>query len=127
MGQALLSHREPTGNFYELRLRLLRSRDGSHRVLEHGFMRVRCTECHREKFVAFSCKRRGCCPSCGARRMVESAALLVDQVLPAVPMRQWVLSVPFPLRFLFASDPVSMEDSRGAKDSVGPPGRISRA
>ena len=29
-----------------------------------------------------SCKRRGFCPSCGARRMAESAALLVDEVLP---------------------------------------------
>ena len=37
--------------------------------------------------------------------MVESAALLVDEVLPHEPMRQWVLSVPFPLRFLFASQP----------------------
>lgn len=82
-------------------------------LLEHGFMRVRCTDCHREKFVAFSCKRRGFCPSCGARRMVESAAFIVDDVLPAVPMRQWVLSVPFPLRFLFASDPVSMSASLG--------------
>jgi ribosomal protein S27E len=66
--------------------------------LEHGFLRVRCTDCYAEKLVAFSCKRRGFCPSCGARRMVESAALLVDEVLPAVPMRQWVLSVPFALR-----------------------------
>jgi ribosomal protein S27E len=82
-------------------------------LLEHGFMRVRCTDCHREKFVAFSCKRRGFCPSCGARRMVESAALLVNEVLPAVPMRQWVLSVPFPLRFLFASDPASMSECLG--------------
>ncbi|WP_244885007.1 transposase zinc-binding domain-containing protein [Glaciecola punicea] len=32
--------------------------------------------------MAFSCKRRGFCPSCGARRMAESAALLVDDVLP---------------------------------------------
>lgn len=24
-------------------------------------------------------------------------------MLPALPMRQWVLSVPFPLRFLFAN------------------------
>jgi Transposase zinc-binding domain len=46
-------------------------------LLEHGFMRVRCKECHREKFVAFSCKRRGFCPSRGARRMVESAALRI--------------------------------------------------
>jgi hypothetical protein len=37
--------------------------------------------------------------------MVESAALLVDGVLPHLPMRQWVLSVPFQLRFLFASQP----------------------
>ena len=51
-------------------------------LLEHGFLRVRCESCHHEKLVAFSCKRRGFCPSCGARRMVESAALLVDEVLP---------------------------------------------
>ena len=40
--------------------------------------------------------------------MLESAALLVDEVLPHEPMRQWVLSVPFPLRFLFASRPAIM-------------------
>ena len=67
--------------------------------LEHGFLRVRCVSCHAEHLVAFSCKRRGFCPSCGARRMAESAALLVDEVLPEAPMRQWVLSFPFPLRF----------------------------
>ncbi|PNC69080.1 hypothetical protein CXU05_11625 [Akkermansia muciniphila] len=69
--------------------------------LEHGFLRVRCESCHAEHLVAFSCKRRGFCPSCGARRMAESAALLVDEVLPEQPMRQWVLSFPFQLRFLF--------------------------
>ena len=37
--------------------------------LEHGFLRVRCSDCHAERLVAFSCKRRGFCPSCGARRM----------------------------------------------------------
>ncbi len=76
--------------------------------LEHGFLRVRCERCHDEKLVAFSCKRRGFCPSCGARRMIESAALLVDEVLPRQPMRQWVLSVPFAIRFLFAADPEVM-------------------
>jgi hypothetical protein len=40
--------------------------------------------------------------------MADSAALLVDEVLPHQPMRQWVLSVPFPLRFLFASQPAVM-------------------
>lgn len=76
--------------------------------LEHGFLRVRCDSCHDEKLVAFSCKKRGFCPSCGARRMADSAALLVDDILPFQPMRQWVLSVPFPLRFLFASNPNAM-------------------
>ena len=60
--------------------------------LEHGFLRVRCTDCHAERLVAFSCKRRGFCPSCGARRIAEGAALLIDEVLPRQPMRQWVLS-----------------------------------
>ena len=76
--------------------------------LEHGFLRVRCDRCHQEKLVAFSCKRRGFCPSCGARRMAESAALLVEEVFPKRPVRQWVLSVPFPLRFLFANHPAIM-------------------
>ena len=76
--------------------------------LEHGFLRVRCESCHDEKLVAFSCKKRGFCPSCGARRMADSAALLVDDILPHQPMRQWVLSFPFPLRFLFASNSRAM-------------------
>jgi len=76
--------------------------------LEHGFLRVRCESCHTEHLVAFSCKHRGFCPSCGARRMAESAALLVDDVLPQAPIRQWVLSFSFQLRFLFASRPKIM-------------------
>ena len=76
--------------------------------LEYGFMRVRCESCHAEQLVAFSCKRRGFCPSCAGRRMAESAALLVDEVLPEQSMRQWVLSFPFQLRFLFASQPAIM-------------------
>ena len=27
--------------------------------LEHGFIRVRCEDCHHERLVAFSCKKRG--------------------------------------------------------------------
>jgi len=90
--------------------------------LEHGFLRVRCENCHEERLVAFSCKRRGFCPSCGARHMAESAALLVEEVLPHEPIRQlapgmapsramqeqlpMVLTFTFQLRFLFASRPV---------------------
>ncbi|HKY39138.1 MAG TPA: transposase zinc-binding domain-containing protein, partial [Polyangiaceae bacterium] len=68
----------------------------------HGFLRARCAECGKELLVAFSCKRRGVCPSCNARRMCATAAHLTDRVLPDVPLRQWVLSVPFELRLLLA-------------------------
>jgi len=44
---------------------------------------------------------------------VEGAALLVDEVLPLQPMRQWVLSVPFQLQFLFASQPALMGKALG--------------
>jgi hypothetical protein len=44
------------------------------------------------------------CPSCNARRMAEVAAHLVDEVLPVVPARQWVLAVPKRLRYFPHSD-----------------------
>ncbi|ERO99980.1 hypothetical protein L360_04931 [Enterobacter sp. MGH 14] len=41
-------------------------------------------------------------------RMAESAALLIDEVFPKEPIRQWVLSFPFQLRFLLARHPQLM-------------------
>lgn len=81
--------------------------------LEHGFLRVQCEHCHHERLVAFSCKKRGFCPSCGARRMADNAALLIDHILPPVDMRQWVISFPFQLRFLFANYPTVMNKVLG--------------
>jgi hypothetical protein len=72
--------------------------------LEHGCVHVRCDRCEAEMVVAFSCKGRGFCPSCGGRRMSELAAQLVDRVIPDVPVRQWVLSVPWSLRYQLAFD-----------------------
>jgi len=72
--------------------------------LAHGFVRVRCEACASERVVAFACKGRGFCPSCGGRRMADTAAHLVDRVLPEVPVRQWVLSLPFALRYRLAFD-----------------------
>jgi hypothetical protein len=74
-------------------------------ILAHGFCRVRCTACGVDALVAFSCKGRGFCPSCGTRRMVDTAAWLVDRVLPEVAVRQWVLALPHRVRFLCAYDP----------------------
>ena len=58
--------------------------------------------------VAFSCKGRGVCPSCNARRMAETAAHLVDHVFPPLPVRQWVLSLPKRLRYFLRTNPAAV-------------------
>ena len=73
-------------------------------ILAHGFLRLHCDGCGFDRLVPFSCKRRDFCPSCGGHRMAESAAHLVDRVLPEVPIRQWVLTLPYPLRYRCAYD-----------------------
>jgi predicted transposase YbfD/YdcC len=35
--------------------------------LKEGFARVKCTQCGKELFVAYSCKTRCCCPACHSR------------------------------------------------------------
>ena len=70
----------------------------------YGFTRLACQACGRTIFLSFSCKRRGCCSSCAARRMCNTAAVVVDRVFPNMPVRQWVLSTPFEMRLLLARD-----------------------
>jgi Transposase zinc-binding domain len=72
-------------------------------ILAHGFLRLGCDTCHQELLLPFSCKRRWFCPSCASRRMAQTAAHLVERVIPWVPTRQWVVSVPIPLRYWMAS------------------------
>ena len=74
-------------------------------ILAYGFARARCPDCGHDFLVAFSCKGRGLCPSCNARRMAETAAHLVDHVIPPLPVRQWVLSVPKRLRWYLEREP----------------------
>ena len=57
-------------------------------ILAHAFLRLHCGDCGHDKLVAFSCKRRGFCPSCEARRMAQTAARLVDHVFPHGLVRQ---------------------------------------
>src|SRR2546422_11779352 len=40
-------------------------------VLARGFLRIACDTCRLDRVVAFSCKSRGICPSCGGRRMAD--------------------------------------------------------
>ena len=77
-------------------------------LLQPGFCRLVCDSCRQEQVVAFSCKDRGFCPSCLSRRMSDTAAHLVDRVLPAVKVRQWVLSLPMSVRLLCAFKPKAL-------------------
>jgi len=72
---------------------------------EAGFTWYRCPQCEHSLVLPFSCKGRAFCPSCGGRRMNQLAANLVDHVLPHVPVRQWVLTFPMPVRFWLAWRP----------------------
>ena len=78
----------------------------------HGFLRLRCGGCGREQILPFSCKGRGFCPSCGHRRMLDSQAHITDAILPDLPIRQFVFTFPFALRYRMAFDPALCADVR---------------
>jgi len=77
-------------------------------ILDNGFARVRCGACRAEFLVAFSCKGRGLCPSCAAKRAAALAAFLREDVLAEVGHAQWVFSIPKMLRpyFLYHRPPL---------------------
>lgn len=66
--------------------------------LEHGCLHLVCRECGYSELVALSCKKRGFCPSCLGRRMADTAVHLEERVLPRVPIRHWICSLPWGLR-----------------------------
>jgi hypothetical protein len=70
-------------------------------IWDRGFARVLCRRCPEEFLVAFSCKGRGLCPSCGAKRAAELAAFLQQEVVEEVGHAQWVFTVPKMLRVNF--------------------------
>jgi hypothetical protein len=72
-------------------------------ILDHGFLILSCEGCGEKLPVAFSCKRRGFCPSCCAKRMSEISVHLIDNVLPHAAYRQWVTTFPYPLRYWLAA------------------------
>jgi hypothetical protein len=71
---------------------------------EHGCLQLVCRDCGYSEIVAFSCKKRGFCPSCLGRRMADTAVHLEQAVLPAVPIRHWICTLPWGLRALLGYD-----------------------
>jgi hypothetical protein len=70
-----------------------------------GFAWLVCGDCDHHRLIPFTCKGRGFCPSCGGRRMADRAARWVDTLLPRVAVRQVVVTVPWPRRWLLARKP----------------------
>jgi len=66
-----------------------------------GFARIRCPDCHGEYLLTFSCKTRGFCPSCHAKRREEWGEWVRETLLLDVPHRQVVLTIPKTLRIFF--------------------------
>jgi len=69
--------------------------------LEGGCARLRCPKCRAEHLLALSCRQRGICSSCQAKRAALFAEKLTGQVLAPVPHRHWTFSIPRALRGLF--------------------------
>ena len=67
-------------------------------ILDYGFIRLVCKSCGEGKFLGFSCKGRGFCPSCGSRRREQTADRLEAEVWPIANARQWVLTFPHQVR-----------------------------
>lgn len=82
-------------------------------VLAHGFSRLVCSGCKEEVLVAYSCKGRGVCCSCNARRAHDTAIHVTHRVLPRTPHRQWTLSFPIQLRYLLARDSALLSEVLG--------------
>src|SRR3990172_2041074 len=70
-------------------------------ILKNGFARVRCPNCKNEFLLSFSCKRRGFCPSCSAKRSVLWSEFVRGKVLADCPHRHLVFSIPKMFRVFF--------------------------
>jgi len=66
-----------------------------------GFARIRCPDCGTERLLTFSCKVRGFCPSCHAKRREEWGEWMRESLLLDVPHRQVVFTIPKMLRVFF--------------------------
>ena len=88
-------------------------------IPESGFARVVCESCRAEFLLCFSCKGRGLCPSCDAKRGAAFAAFLKDELLDDVGHCLWTFSLPKMLRlyFLFRRELLT-ELARAAYETV---------
>ena len=70
-------------------------------VPEAGFARLKCDACGSERLLTLSCKQRGICPSCDAKRAAAFAAFLKDELVENVGHCLWTFTLPKMLRPYF--------------------------
>lgn len=66
-----------------------------------SFARIKCGECGAEDLLTFSCKTRGFCPSCHAKRLEGWGEWMKEKLLLDVSHRQVVFIIPKMLRRFF--------------------------
>ena len=80
-------------------------------MLEFGFIHLACSDCGKERILGYSCKKRGYCPRCGARRREQTADRIENEVWPTgAGARQWVLTFPPQIRAWLANSPLLFGD-----------------
>jgi Transposase zinc-binding domain len=70
-------------------------------MLKNGFDRIQCPNCKNEFLLAFSCKTRGFCPSCCAKRSILCGEFIREKVLAHCDHRHIVFSIPKMFRIFF--------------------------
>ena len=62
---------------------------------------LQCSDCGHERLLAFTCKTRHFCPSCHQRKVRQTGDWIARVLCFEVPHRQFVFTMPKPLRGIF--------------------------
>jgi len=73
-------------------------------IFRHGCARLCCEQCGHSELLAFSCKTRNLCPSCDAKRAAIFAENVHQNILPNLPIRHLVWTIPKMLRGFYRFD-----------------------
>jgi len=73
-------------------------------IFWHGCARLCCEHCGHSELLAFSCKTRNLCPSCDAKRAMIFAENVHQNILPNLPLRHLVWTIPKILRSFYRFD-----------------------
>jgi hypothetical protein len=94
------------GNFRVERIARVATRFLTCGDYRQGVARIRCSnpDCRLEYFRPFSCRGFHLCPSCSQKRFLLFAEYLDEQLLLALPHRQFVFTLPKALRVFLRYD-----------------------